>query len=254
MKKIFVLVLFALGSCTSSEDGEFISSQNCQKPAFQKKLKKIIDYGYHSKRNTEYEYFYDQAGRLDSISNRAYALKMYYSADGLVEKVQTIYPEFRGYTYFAEYRYTNRILESIEDISVSLGGTRFIKSISYYKFDNNQRVNWEKTNSQNDYKTYASDSCNNIHTIQRFYDKDNEKHYIFESSFGEGYDPLYAIGFQKIFPGSCNPNLLATGEIVYWDCGDYEGGVRKYTHVLDSENLPIKTIIDNYLAKEYFYY
>lgn len=246
---VFTLLLLLISSCQKSADSPAQppspTAENVfqrEMPHFSKRLKAWNTYvgapgggaggGEFFRKTT---YFYDAQGRVDSLWFNANGWgtgsKIVYAADGRVEK----YLQYddkgklnarRIYTYNAK-----GLVESWRN-----EGSLHQKNFEYNE-SGFLTLAWY---SNGDDKTVFTLENSNPVKVQRFYNHDGKEHYLSVAKFDEGWNPLYLAGLYDVFPGEHTPNNQTFGQIVHWDCADYDGSPRTRKLTYDAEGLLLK--------------
>jgi len=213
-------------------------------PHFSKRLKQMKlnwrslnwdgSWSYGSNHTT---YFYDEKKRIDSLSisvggNYGVSRKIIYDADGRVEKLRS-YDNNGKVNSELFYAYNEQGLVKSSGKKNSPNPTNFEYNAAGFL------VRLWVTGGEDKTLFTLNNNYNPVKT-QRFYSVGGKEHYLHVAKYDEGWNPLYAAGLYDIFPGECSPNNATFGQIVHWDCADYDGSARTRQLTYDAEGLLLK--------------
>ena len=255
LTKYLLLSLATLLAVSCHQPVDNLTPCNPDMPQFSQRIKKVVRHvtypgtGFPEAAFTT-EYFYDALGRVDSMVGQ----KVLYAANGRVEKILQ-YDYYNTYIS-GEYTYYHDSQGRVESIARQYfddSGQPTQQSQQFIKYDDNGLVQEEWSSSGNDKSVVTLENCNAV-KVQRFYNDTGEEHYLSIASFDEKWNPEYVAGLNNIHPGEHSPNNRTFGQLVHWDCGDYDPSPITYSITYNKEGLPLKSEADaGYVWTEYIY-
>lgn len=249
VKKYLFLALAALVtvSCHKLPDNP-ITTSNIVPPPLPKcsqRIKKVIQHvkypgtGFNDDVYPT-EYFYDAQGRVDSIDSRA-KQKILYAANGQV-KLRLQYDYYNPKVLCKHIYHYNSVgrVGSILSQYFDENNQQGQQFQTFFEYDNFGFVVKEWQSNGDDEMVPTREGGNAI-KVQRFYNATGQEHFLSIAAFDENCNPEYLAGLNNIYPGSYNPNNTIFEQILYWDCGDYDGSPQNYTITYNDEGLPLKS-------------
>lgn len=249
-KKIFLLLGFAalFSGCKNIETIPVLqegTSNPCLTGSFTRHLKKTVTTVEHPGTGFtpsvfKTEYFFDTQGRVDSLQADYQALKIVYAPDGKVDKLISWWPDIKKVGSVEQYFYENGRVSKTERTIFDQNGNPNPHVFRYfYEWDSAGFVSKKWYDGGNDQTIFTRDNCGNALKIQDFYNQSGEEHYLGVAEFADTPSPYFLIGLDAVFPGAYSVNNRTFGQIIHWDCADYDPGPITTQYEYDAENLPI---------------
>ncbi len=237
---LFFLLILLL-SCVKNDETPLRPQSDCWQSESPKRIKSIHmisnDLFVNSSHEKHEFFFYDQNGMIDSIVNNEdkVGYKFFYK-DGRISKMNEWHKN-RTNWYNIEYQLIHKA--QFEYVITS----NFYSWESHFILNEKGLLEKKYRTDDNDFDIYEHDSCGNNIRSSSFYYKDlTNPHKLYESSFSSVYNPFYIfplefqlLYFQKIE----NPLMEKSGELLYWDCGDYITG-ESFIEYQTMENFPVQ--------------
>ncbi|HNM26317.1 MAG TPA: hypothetical protein PKL15_12840 [Saprospiraceae bacterium] len=253
-------VLLSFSACQKAQPSHNDPEDSpCDFSPFSKHLKKTVTTRFYpgtsfSPDSRPTEYFCDDQGRVDSIMDDQTAMSVVYSADGRVGQLRTYaYAQPQVLNAITQYYYNNGQLEkTVAQYYDAAGNPATWSTTTFYEWDANGFIVKTWLENSNDKRVFTRDDCGNILKTQDFYNANNAEHFLAQSAFVATPNPYYQIGLDAIFPGNYSVHNLTFGQIVHWDCADYDPSPITSDYEYDTEGLPVK-MTNTYRTEEYFY-
>ncbi|MCC7245415.1 MAG: hypothetical protein IT269_07035 [Saprospiraceae bacterium] len=255
---LFPLSLAMLFFSCQKSDPNPDTSNNCLPGTFSKRLKKEVLSANHPGTGfnpTIYttEYAYTPDGNLDEIRENNTTTKIMYRPDGKVDQLIIRSDDNPNYYTQQTYTYQNGQIQQTTSQSYNLNGTPTNQPLRYfYEWGTDGFLKKGKFENGNDETVFTTDGCGNIVKTQDFYLQNGAEHFLSKSEYAETPNPHYLIGLYKLYPEAYSVHNQIFGQIVHWDCADYDGSPITTQYIYDDEGLPVKSWNTNHTI-EYFY-